>query len=193
MNSVTHCEYAVDKVGKGVVPLFLQFSELGIVPKVVGKEGKEHLKMEMVRGVSLGSILLYTANRDKHDEEIYARICNEYGLLGENTKPENIISVYRQLGSNVALIKNCGVVHNDLHPGNVIVEGKERPYIIDWGESYIEGEQESEPSYKGDKDNFLVWTKEFLLGNRIDNFANMLEKAFCESFEKAVATALRKA
>jgi tRNA A-37 threonylcarbamoyl transferase component Bud32 len=182
---------------ENIVPLFSHFSDMGIAPMILAKKDENFIETQIIEGVELDDILLYLASKGKPDEEKYAKICDDYGFFSENTKIENVIDVYRQLGSSIAYISKCGIVHRDLHPGNVVVEGKNKPYIIDWESVCFADEMNPQPCSDFDLEKLLRSTANTLGGNfRIPNPTNLVKKidsACYEFFVKETAAPLDRA
>jgi tRNA A-37 threonylcarbamoyl transferase component Bud32 len=171
---------ATEKMDKEVIPFFLKFSEMGISPKVIRRD-ESYVETEIVEAVDLSSILNCIASPEMN---FYARKCNDYGFKEENTKPENVVEVYRQLGSHLANILNHGVAHNDAHARNIIVEGKSKAYLVDWERAAVLKPEEKIPCIDLNtvlkSTEYILWT----ISGRNKELRTKLEDALLESFDR---------
>jgi len=101
----------VDATGEEIVPYVIHLSKRGIAPKILGVEGGFMMTMKKAEGPRL------------------------FQALGSLELPQ-LQEIYRILGRNIAYMNKLGVMHEDLHTNNVIVENS-LPVIIDWDKASL--------------------------------------------------------
>lgn len=131
-------EYECEKVRSEVFPFFKEFSDRGIVPKILSVDKSSpvySIRREHVIGVPLAAVLCYLVYRDESLENL-KQIFNEE-WMSKNSGEDALVEIYRKLGSMVGYTTRRKIAHNDLHTENVVVNVNGRPYIIDWEKSSV--------------------------------------------------------
>lgn len=155
-------ETLIDIVSCLIVPYLIHFGERGITPRILKVEGEELITIEKAQGPRLGELL-------------------------EKADLERLTRIYHQLGTSVGYISKYKIVHDDLHPDNVVVCG-DKPVIIDWGKAsyfgiaHTDSQEACEFWMERDSGILLYTTQGRLITARRRELFPTLKEAYAESF-----------
>jgi len=114
---------------------------------------QEYLVMEQIKGHSIGDFLEKLDNEDLQDSKFHQIL----SVLDR----ENFMT---KLRDSVAELHKHNIFHKDLHTGNVMINEKGDPVIIDWGASGKEYLNNEDEIYQADGKVWNPFEKKYVRG-----------------------------
>lgn len=163
------------------------------VAKKVGRQELENHKTVANAGVAVPIIDVVETNEQGSSEKhsiIMPRLVRTIGSL--SPKEFSDLRINEQLYNAVKKMHESGVIHENLHQDNIMLDENNKLYIIDFGNSRIKNQDIPSCSSKYDYERINCWIYHYMDNQNDDNEQKVIEKPLLskvfEPFHSFVST-----